>query len=687
MTESFQTAERKMHGVTLVDEKGTVQDPYTYWDPDLPSRMRAAIILQGGGTRGLFFVGHLVGLRIRGIQKSLLFAGASAGALVALGTWAGLDEDSMRAFLARKSRWRFGFSIFSIQDFCQFVLSWIFHLPVALTLRAIEWLMRPIAPSLRLGAPFVPGCDGAKFEALLNELILEGLRVRKIHEKLILDLFGVPFDRFRPTFEDIFLIVEWVRLVSNVQSRDDPDFQHVLTAYPALVSHQQELRFYLDSQGNLANNIWSLVYGQPADNGPSANLYFCPIFLATVCIDDDQPIFFNNLDSRFLNTPIASMARASAGHPLVFRPRSLTLDNIEKRYVDGGLMANFPVYWTYRELKRLLQPANVRAIPADYRPLVGIPFATLGLSVIDKTSDSSYIGSILRTLTGGARHRLELELAESAPYFKLLQQEVMNEPPALDFFRVSKKTIERTYQSGLEFAKGLKMSMTAFLDNTQRDLILEHLRAMVEVVEKRFVQSDRTYVRGHFLLASDQIGILEKKAFVCTGRARSSFQDFNRSEDEFADLTGLVRATRCCALARPDFLLEARKERSEDFLLGVNLEDVWDKPEDMNLIVVIPVFDSHSISRTHRSVQFDTPPEAADAIRLINTGVSGAIIGMAIVDGFVRDGELEGLTADLDSFAKELVACGLLPALERLALEIGAIVSRQLDEMLDAAGD
>lgn len=668
-------------------EEGTVLDPFTYWNPDLPSRMRAAIILQGGGTRGLFFIGHLVGLRMRGIEKSLLFAGASAGALVALGTWAGLDEESLRTFLARKSRWRFGWSIFSIRDLGQLVLSWFFRFPAALLVSVVEWIIRPIAPSVRLGVPFVPGCDGAKFEALLNELILEGLRARKIHEDLIRDLFGVTFDSFRPTFEDIFLIVEWVRLVSGVQSRHDPDFQRVLKAYPALASRQPELRFYRDSNGNPANNIWSLVYGRPADNDPSPNLYFCPIFLAAVCVDDDQPVFFNNLDRRFLRTRIASMARASAGHPLVFRPQKITLDNIEKQYIDGGLMANFPVYWTYRELKRLLQPANVRTIPADYRALVGIPFATFGLSVIDENGAPSYIGSILRTLTGGARHRLELELAESAPYFKLLQQKVLNEPPSLDFFRVSEKTIEQAYQRGLEFLKSAKLSMTAFLGDEKRELLITCLQAMVDVVKKRFPPNDNGYVRGHLYFASDQIGVLEKKAFVCTDRPTHSFEDFNRSEDEFADLTGMVRATQWCALARPDFLLEARRARPEDLLLGVKLADIRDRPEDMNFTVVVPVFDSHSVSRAHLDVKYKTPPDAVDAIRLIGTGVSGPIIGMAIIDGLVKDGELAGLTADLDSFAEEIVACGLLPALERLALEIGTIVSRQLDEMLDGTAD
>src|SRR5687768_13833847 len=110
-------------GAEMLGEGNTPPNHY-YWNPSLPLRLRASVVFQGGGIRGLFFPGHLVGLKRKGIEKIVLYAGTSAGALVAVGVWAGLSPDSLHLFLKRKSRFLLGSAIISVCDVFRWFGSW-----------------------------------------------------------------------------------------------------------------------------------------------------------------------------------------------------------------------------------------------------------------------------------------------------------------------------------------------------------------------------------------------------------------------------------------------------------------------------------------------------------------------------------------------------------------------------------
>src|SRR5262249_38283866 len=103
-----------------------------YWSDRVALRLRFAAVLQGGGIRGLFFPGHIVGLFRSGIGKVFAFGGASAGALVAVGIWAGLHPAEFNRFLeSRCGRLGLVRSMFSISDLIAVPLTWALTLSIA----------------------------------------------------------------------------------------------------------------------------------------------------------------------------------------------------------------------------------------------------------------------------------------------------------------------------------------------------------------------------------------------------------------------------------------------------------------------------------------------------------------------------------------------------------------------------
>src|ERR1700719_110097 len=110
----------------------------TYWNPAVALRLRAAVVFKGGGIRGLFFPGHIIGLKKKGVEKVLLYAGTSAGALVAVGMWAGLSPERLQDFLRERARWRLGFALFRWSDPLVWAASFLAMFAVS-AVRLIIW--------------------------------------------------------------------------------------------------------------------------------------------------------------------------------------------------------------------------------------------------------------------------------------------------------------------------------------------------------------------------------------------------------------------------------------------------------------------------------------------------------------------------------------------------------------------
>jgi predicted acylesterase/phospholipase RssA len=530
-----------------------------YWASNVALRFRFAAVFQGGGIRGLFFPGHLVGLVRRGIEKIFVYAGASAGALIAVGIWAGLQPRELNAFLVTHCG-RFGLvrSMFSVGDLFAVVATWVWAIilvPLNSVLKILTPLFLPgilfffilLVPinfavrilmilcvfgilvfffprllRLQLAFPLecYPGCPGTKFERLINKMILEGLAKRGIHPQLIEDLLETTGE-FWPTFRDIWRLSHWVRLVNGVTGFEHPDYEKVEAFYPVLKERRREVRF--TSETHNKNNIWQLVYGLP-----TYDPFFAPIFISTCCVDDRMPVLFNNIEERYWDIPIAHIVRASAGYPTVFRPKALTVDNNSKRYTDGGLMANFPAFAVNQALRQLFSRTNEQ-LPEDYKTIRTLPFGTIGLAVSDEAGPSTYMAVLRDVLLGGARERLEYELASTSPYFRLVRQRTTGEPHFLNFFSVKPTLIELTFAKASSYIDGIKISSTVDLDPLRGELE-RNLNGAISTCERLFSIRNGGYVRSHLFFEADtKHGLFDKKAVICKGREIDKFRDIEVS--------------------------------------------------------------------------------------------------------------------------------------------------------------
>ncbi len=673
-----------------------------FWASNVPLRFRFAAVFQGGGIRGLFFPGHLVGLVRRGIEKIFVYAGASAGALIAVGIWAGLRPDELNTFLVSRCGY-FGLvrSIFSVGDLFAIVATWIWAIllvsinfvlrilvffwvpgillacallvPMNLGLAfflvlGIVWLFYPQLFKLRphFWLECYPGCAGKKFERLINDMILAGLERRGIHPKLIEDLNDRKGE-FWPTFRDIWRLSHWVRLVNGVTGLEHPDYERVEVFYPELKEKRNELRFTSDPYSS--NNVWQLVYGVSTHDP-----FFAPIFISTCCVDDRVPVLFNNIEERYWDIPIAHIVRASAGYPTVFRPKALKLDDKSKRYTDGGLMANFPAFAVNQALRRLFSRTNDK-LPEDYKTIRTLPYGTIGLAVSDQTEPSTYIAVLRDVLIGGARERLEYELASTSPYFRLVRQATTGEPHFLNFFSVKPTLIEVTFEKAAAFIDGIQISSTVDL-NPLQDEIERNLKGAIESCERLFPVRNGGYIRIHLFIESEtRHGLFNKKAVLCKGRAIDQFKDIEISVTrEFAGLIGLVRSSSFPLFCRIDLLQARRIASPTRAILGLTIDDTRRLPDDLNFCFVIPIFDYRNIRYVTGKIARHIVPELEDCIRLIDTGIEGPLIGAISIDG--RSDEAKD---GIEVLVRRIGDIDILPTLERYAWEIGCLVAEQVE--------
>ena len=510
-----------------------------------------------------------------------------------------------------------------------------------------------------------PGCVGKKFEQLINQMIIVGLEKRGIHSQLVRDLIDTKGD-FWLTFRDAWRVSHWVRLVNGVTGFQHPDYPTVEAFYPILKERRKELRF--DSGPDRSNNIWELVYGMPTHDP-----FFAPIFISTCCVDDRLPILFNNIEEQYWDIPIAHIVRASAGYPTVFRPKLLTLNSERKRYTDGGLMANFPAFAVNQALRRLFSRTNER-LPEDYKTIRTLPYGTIGLAVSDQMEPGTYIAILRDVLMGGARERLEYELASTSPYFRLVRQTTSGEPHFLNFFSVKPTLIELTFEKAAKYIDGLQISSTVDLDAVRGE-IERNLIGALQSCERVFRISEGGYIRTHFFIESEtRHGLFNKKAVFCKGRPIDQFEDIEVSVPrEFGGLIGLVRSSSFPLLCRIDLLRGKRKANPDQPILGLTIDDTRRIPDDLNFCLVIPMFDYRNVTYVTGQIAEHTVPNCEDCVRLIDTGIEGPLIGAISIDGRSDDANEE-----LGPLVERILDSDILPTLERYAWEIGCVIAEQV---------
>jgi predicted acylesterase/phospholipase RssA len=179
----------------------------------------------------------------------------------------------------------------------------------------------------------------------------------------------------------------------------------------------------------------------------SGGAYYRPVLLLTATnLSQRRLDLISSADPRYANVPVAAAVRASAGFPVFFRPRELPDCPGGGWFVDGGVIANFPL-WAFSAAFR----DQVRDHPA-YQWLAARPWVRIGLRIVDDaeqerdvSTPQAYLQALLGMLTGIARNELEEVLSRNAVRTLVLRQPVrisgapdnILDVPAIDGSRIA----------------------------------------------------------------------------------------------------------------------------------------------------------------------------------------------------------------------------------------------------------
>jgi hypothetical protein len=410
--------------------------------------------------------------------------------------------------------------------------------------------------------------------------------------------------------------------------------------------------------------------------------YFPPLFMSAFNVTRGEPIIFNNLDPRFSKVPIAKMARASAGHPAAYRPVRIKLGEDEKFLAsDGGLVFNFPASALEDDLRQLLHSIasgeNLQ-IFEDYWPMVFSPYIILGLSTKDKEKNLSYYSRLMQTYNGGAREILEKAIADKIPYFRGFELPNDNDIHYLNFFGMKKTYISNCFSRANSAIRStnIKINEPIDFDNKQKEFIKELLNDSIKKTSNIFRIDTNGYLRSHLYLETGNLnGFLGKKAMTSIGKEACLFDDCDNSfEREHAGVIGLTRNAMKPTLGRLDLIQKRRENNPSQKILNLNWNDVRKIPRELNFVLTVPIFDFYHIQYEDGPTRVEKVKDFEDSLRTFDTGALGPAFGVLSIDGVSKDAD-----ENIDNLAILVKNAGLIEMLERAALDIGKMISKNLN--------
>ncbi|MCW2285442.1 patatin-like phospholipase family protein [Rhodoblastus acidophilus] len=655
----------------------------THWKPDPNFILRAALVFQGGGIRGLFFPGHVVGLSRNRVDKIIALGGASAGALVAIGLWSGLGPRELIEFIKSRSNRFFGLfpAMLSLGDFLHLVVSYILILPAVLiantTLSLVGWVINTFcivsfgsnnnfrSPSLNANL----GCPGVKFERFINDMVWYGLERRHIHKDLVHDIHP---DAKHLTLRQIAEVVVWIRTVNAISSFEHNDFQLALDGYPQLEAYKNKKSIKFTPDLERKNNIFDLIYDQPT----ATDAYFLPFFLTAACVDCAELLIVNNLEERFLDIPLSRLVRVSAGHPLVFWPKRLSPRGDAwktKRYSDGGILLNFPAAKLNSELRRILSDPEIDA--DEFRDLKTSSFVTIGLATKDSDSSATYMRKLWHLVSGDAKNSVEMAQANDLPYFALLEQDTSDQPHYLRFDKVCRKLIEEIYTKSVDHACAFGTRSTVELAPF-RAIIDDIFSRIHSTVLKRMNGSKDDYVRVILCVDTDlNRNSIDAPAILCYECRQCVSQSRNVSIIKlYEELVGIIRNSGIPAYCRMDLMQTVRQ--SDPTHLSCDASRIVNNRP--NFCFVLPVFDYHFTTIEPRDVKRVPTDGYDDFLYLFDTGASGLVHAVLLIDGSIAFAN-----HDFDETVNYIIEQSLIQTLERHALELSSVMEQAIKSKLN----
>jgi predicted acylesterase/phospholipase RssA len=382
--------------------------------PDVREWDRFGVLtFQGGGVYGLTLLGQLAAIHYDLKLVPVALAGTSAGAIVATLYWAGLTPAEIRDFfvtLANKKE-----LLDLLGPFEPLSDPFTFE-----QLRELESQLKPALRDIHYAMKRRPGgirSCWARFKA-----------IQKARE---------PIAKVYEHFEN-----RGIFRGENLESKLDS----IIRSSSKLV----RLKARLPSTG-------LLKFGDIRKLEDDPQGIFPPLFLTSTNLTQREMRVFSSIDSDCDDIPIARAARISGGFPYFFRPVNLTNPPHDDWYVDGGVVANFPMWIFGRDFREKLSKSPTFGVIARNPWLhIGLRRGPEDFVPQDLKDPFNFVKALVGMLTGGSRDELEYALAEIVRGARIIEQplsQTAGPQNVLDLDKLDGPRVAEMVKQGSDFAK------------------------------------------------------------------------------------------------------------------------------------------------------------------------------------------------------------------------------------------
>ena len=593
----------------------------------------AVIAIQGGGVYGLTLLGQLQAVIEDHEYVPLAFAGTSAGAIVATLAWAGFGPREIRDEFRQMAN--------SVNGPLVPLLGPI--APDGLDLDALEEVWKE---SQRLGTRVFEGNSWQKFCA--------GLEVAKLVRKLyphFLSRGVFPGTVLEEKLDE--LLKKKIR-VPGITSREPLRFRHV-----------HEL----------------MMAGQ-------ARNYHPPLMLTATNLTKRRLEIINSYDPNYFNVPIAKAVRASAGIPVFFTPQELQECPDGGWFVDGGVIANFPI-WAFSDVFR----AQIINSPARdlYGHIASRPWIRIGLRTVedlptppDLRDSNLFFKSIGMMFVGDSRNQLEEVLASTAPRALIVRQpyaETNGPTNFLDFKNIDADKVDSMVARGREFADKALVDMGSpgviSSDPHLGDSVVAHLK---KIVERCALVFQGNPAEGAFR-ANVFMPVVSSR-----GPVNRLIYSFNMDRDgdremEFPDLqsgaTGFCFSTRSPVICNLRTVSELRASNEENYslLFGMDPKLQGQVRKDRSWLVSVPIFDPYEVRHNARGAAKKGESDYKGyAYQHIETEIDGPLVGVLNID-VALDYDKIGMNPDPNFHFSDKRVQAILAIMQAASFRLGAQIS------------
>jgi len=343
----------------------------------------------------------------------------------------------------------------------------------------------------------------------------------------------------------------------------------------------------------------------------------------------------SSADPRYADVPVAAAVRASAGFPVFFRPRDLPDCPGGGWFVDGGMIANFPLWAFSAAFRDQVRNHDV------YYWLAARPWVRIGLRIVDDTQQPRdvstpqlYLRSLVSMLTGTARNELEEVLARNAVRTLVLRQpRSTSEAPdnILDVPAIDAKRITLMVNKGREFAHNelIKAGLPAVYRDDVNDAMRRELASLVEACNL-ILGDDAPAAK---LRANIFVAVETQLHMVASHNMTGDADDGLIFPDLSSGLTGACYQTRTAFTCNLHTVAAVARStppgRPRPFYMDADLQ-ARIRP-DRTWLAGMPIFDPYEVTVQH-SESAGISPGALVAARERRLNLEGPVLGTLNVD-------------------------------------------------------